>query len=230
MRALFLIVSLCAISALGSDVWIEITPNDDNGYTDGYMIYRRKESAGAGYTFNLDVGKETQVHILNLEPTETYLFAASSYTRDGREGVLSDEVKATPKATPTPTPTPLLPSAFRSCSARAKVAKSAPLFAGFVVDNRAGKVLVRAISTGLPGALADPIVQLRDPTGKLVAQNDDWKSPRANEVAVRATGFPLRSDRESALVVTLPPGSYVAVVYSKGAAEGAVLLQVSLIK
>ena len=54
------------------------------------------------------------------------------------------------------------------------------LITGFIVTGPAGstkRVIVRGIgpSTGVPGALADPTLELHDGTGALIASNDNWR-------------------------------------------------------
>jgi hypothetical protein len=98
------------------------------------------------------------------------------------------------------------------------------LITGFIVTGPAGstkKVLVRAIgpSTGVPGALADPTLELHDNSGALIARNDNWKTTQiggvitSDQVAdIQATGAAPTNDAESALIATLAPGNYTAQV------------------
>jgi hypothetical protein len=98
------------------------------------------------------------------------------------------------------------------------------LITGFIVTGPSGstkKVLVRAIgpSTNVPGALADPTLELHDNTGALIAQNDNWKTTQiggiitSDQVAdIQATGAAPTNDAESALLATLAPGNYTAQV------------------
>ena len=98
------------------------------------------------------------------------------------------------------------------------------LITGFIVTGPAGstkRVMVRAIgpSTGVPGALVDPTLELRDGTGALLASNDNWRTTQvggiitADQVAeITATGAPPTNDAESALIGTLAPGNYTAQV------------------
>jgi hypothetical protein len=76
------------------------------------------------------------------------------------------------------------------------------------------RVIVRAIGPSLPvpGALGDPILELRDGDGALVASNDDWRENPTQESEIIATGIPPSNDLESAIVWTLAPGPYTAIV------------------
>ena len=53
-------------------------------------------------------------------------------------------------------------------------------------------------------------MELHDDSGATVASNDDWKTNQQAEI--EATGIPPTNDNESALVQTLPPGNYTAIV------------------
>ena len=98
------------------------------------------------------------------------------------------------------------------------------LITGFIVTGPGGstkRVLVRGIgpSTGVPGALADPTLELHDGTGALIASNDNWRTTQiggiitADQVAeIQATGAAPTNDAESALIATLAPGNYTAQI------------------
>ena len=74
------------------------------------------------------------------------------------------------------------------------------------------RVIVRAIGPSLPvpGALADPTLELRDGNGTLLAANDNWRSDQEAEII--ATTIPPSDDLESAIVRNLAPGNYTAIV------------------
>lgn len=106
------------------------------------------------------------------------------------------------------------------------------MIGGFIVTGTTPKkVIVRAIgpSTGIAGALNDPTLELHLPDGSVVT-NDDWKISDATgqpqESDIRATGVPPSDDREAAIVETLNPGSYTAIVRGKAAATGIGLVEV----
>jgi hypothetical protein len=98
------------------------------------------------------------------------------------------------------------------------------LITGFIFTGPAGstkRVLVRGIgpSTGIPGALADPTLELHDGTGALIASNDNWMTTQiggiitADQVAeIQATGAAPTNNAESALIATLAPGNYTAQI------------------
>jgi hypothetical protein len=88
------------------------------------------------------------------------------------------------------------------------------------------RVLVRAIgpSLGVPGSLANPTLELRDANGALLAGNDNWRSTQ--EADIIATTIPPPNDLESAIVTTLAPASYTAIVRGVNNGTGVALVEV----
>jgi phage-related baseplate assembly protein len=89
------------------------------------------------------------------------------------------------------------------------------LIGGFIITGtQAKKVIVRAIGPSLPlaGALANPVLELRNSGGGLIATNDNWRSDQEAEII--ATTVPPSNDLESAIVATLPANNsnYTAIV------------------
>ncbi len=75
----------------------------------------------------------------------------------------------------------------------------------------------------MPQALADPMLELRDGNGGLVASNDNWRSDQEAEII--ATTIPPSHDLESAIVRNLPPGNYTGIVSGVGNTTGVGLLE-----
>ncbi|MGH8162950.1 MAG: hypothetical protein ACREP1_01300, partial [Rhodanobacteraceae bacterium] len=73
--------------------------------------------------------------------------------------------------------------------------------------------------------LSNPLVELRDGNGNMLAQNDDWQNG-ADAAAVRATGIPPTDAREAALVTALGPGNYTAVVRGADGGTGVGLIEI----
>jgi hypothetical protein len=86
------------------------------------------------------------------------------------------------------------------------------------------KVIIRGIgpSLGFAGVLQNPTLSLFQGQ-TLLASNDDWKE---NQAEVEATTIPPTDDRESAIVRSLNPGSYTAILSGKGGATGIGLVEV----
>jgi PKD repeat protein len=94
------------------------------------------------------------------------------------------------------------------------------LIGGLIVRGSEPKKLIfRGIgpSLSLPGKLEDPVIQLFNSAGVNIATNDDWKADQQN---VEATGLAPADDHESAIVITLDPGSYTVVMRGKNNSSG----------
>jgi hypothetical protein len=95
------------------------------------------------------------------------------------------------------------------------------MIGGFIAGpNAAGntKVLLRAIGTSLqmPDRLWDPTLALYNANGAKLATNNNWKSDdqtgQSQKAEIEATHAAPTDDFESALVRTLSPGNYTAIV------------------
>ena len=101
---------------------------------------------------------------------------------------------------------------------------------GFIIDgNSPKKVIIRGLGPSLksgdnpfPGRLADPTLELYD-ASKQIEFNDNWKEHQAE---VEATGIPPKNDKEAAIVRTLAPGSYTAILRGKNNGTGTGLIEV----
>ncbi|MBA3962069.1 MAG: DVUA0089 family protein [Chthoniobacterales bacterium] len=139
-------------------------------------------------------------------------------------------VVPTPSATPNPsiTPTPN-PSASPtptvtgdallniSTRARAQTGDNV-LIGGFILggDSATKQVVVRALgpslgNQGVASPLLDPSLQLFDSSGHLLASNNDWMS-NTNAQEISDVGLAPTDPRESAILTTLSPGNFTAVV------------------
>jgi hypothetical protein len=101
------------------------------------------------------------------------------------------------------------------------------LIGGFIVlgpDNL--KVVVRAIgpSLNVPNHMTDPFLELHDGNGATLATNDNWRVP--NQAEIIATGVPPANDAESAIVMTLAPGNYTAIVRGVNNTTGVAIVEV----
>ena len=73
----------------------------------------------------------------------------------------------------------------------------------------------------MPGALADPVLELHGPPGFVTIINDNWGDPGGI-----IGGFPPLNDLESMIDMTLPPGAYTAIVSGKDNTSGVALVEV----
>jgi hypothetical protein len=103
---------------------------------------------------------------------------------------------------------------------------------GFIITGTVPKhVLLRAIGPsltqfGVPGALADPALELHGPGAFVTITDDNWRDDLVQEAAIIADGIPPSNDLESAIDATLTPGAYTAIVRGNGDTSGVALVEV----
>lgn len=107
------------------------------------------------------------------------------------------------------------------------------MIGGFVFDDGTAseRVIIRALGSslgkmGIPNVLADPTLDLYDSNGTLLMSDDNWKDDPNQAAEIMAAGVPPQDDLESAIVTTLPPGAYTAVVAGKNNSMGVALVEV----
>lgn len=117
-------------------------------------------------------------------------------------------------------------------SARSFLPTGEVSIAGFVVAGEGPvgtSILVRALGPslaafGITNPLPDPVIELRDASGTLLASNNDWKDTQ--EKAITSTTLAPTNDRESAILTSLRGGAFTAIVGSATGASGTVVLEV----
>ena len=126
-----------------------------------------------------------------------------------------------------------IPSQAINISTRARVETGDNvLIGGFIVTGSAAKkVIVRAIGPslsqhGLSDVLADPTLELHDRNGALLRSNDNWQDDPSQASQIRASGLAPSSNLESAIIATLQPGNYTAIVRGKNSRQGIALAEV----
>ena len=105
------------------------------------------------------------------------------------------------------------------------------MIAGFIAASVSGgtsEFIIRALGpslgdAGVDNPLADPVLELHDSNGTLLASNDDWKSDQQTEI--EATGIPPSDDAEAAILATLAPGAYTAIESGKDGGIGVGLIE-----
>jgi len=105
------------------------------------------------------------------------------------------------------------------------------LIGGFIVGGGTGvntRVVVRGIGPSLnnvvPSPLADPTLELHDGNGALLMSNDNWKDTQ--QAAIAATGLAPGNDAESAILATVTPGNYTAILRGKNNTTGTAVVEV----
>jgi hypothetical protein len=128
--------------------------------------------------------------------------------------------------------TPLPPiTQLQNISTRGKVlTDDNVLIAGFIIAGTGQKeVLIRGMGPLLttlhvPGALQDPVLELHDRTGALIAINDNWSDTQ--RVVINSTSLAPKDARESAIFRPLSPGAYTAILKGKNNSTGVGLIEV----
>jgi len=122
-------------------------------------------------------------------------------------------------------------SSVRNISTRALVGTGDDvLIGGFIIGGEdPTKVMVRAIGPsltgfGVAGALPDPILELHSADGSLIYENDDWRGDQEQQILDSALAP--TDDREAAIIATLPPGNYTAIIRGRGNNAGVALVEV----
>jgi hypothetical protein len=106
------------------------------------------------------------------------------------------------------------------------------MIGGFIIKGPdSDKVVVRAIGPSLASppfsltnVLQNPTLSLFDVNGMVFASNDNWRSTQEGDII--ATGLQPTNDAESAIVTTLVPGNYTAIVRGVGGTTGVALVEV----
>jgi plastocyanin len=148
----------------------------------------------------------------------------------------------TPSPTATPTPSPAVTSRLGNISTRGFVQTGDNvMIGGFIVQGPTlspKTVIVRAIGPeltpfGVPNVLADPTLELHDGAGALIASNDNWQTTiiggiiTADQVtAIQNSGHAPTAASESAIIGTLSPGNYTAIVRGVNTTTGVALVEV----
>jgi hypothetical protein len=113
------------------------------------------------------------------------------------------------------------------------------MIGGFIVQGSGPKtVIVRGIGPeltrfGVPNALADPALDLHNSTGALIASNNNWQTTVIGGIitsdqvsAIQSSGHAPTQPSESAIIATLQPGNYTAIVRGVNNTTGVALVEV----
>ena len=107
------------------------------------------------------------------------------------------------------------------------------VIAGFMLgqSSGAGRVAVRGLGPSLTGAgianpLSNPILELRNGSGTLLAANNDWQDNSAQAAALTSAGLAPTNQLEAGIIATLPPGLYTALLAGLNNGTGIGLVEV----
>ena len=111
------------------------------------------------------------------------------------------------------------------------------MIGGFIIGGQSLKVIVIAVGPslipfGINNALTNPQLELHDANGRL-AGNDNWQTTQLGGIitsdqsaAIQNSGVAPSNPAESAIIATLPPGSYTAIAQGVGSEIGVGVIQV----
>ena len=109
------------------------------------------------------------------------------------------------------------------------------MIAGFIVQGDGPQTVVvnvagpHLLNFGIANALLNPTLTLvRSSDQAVLATNDNWRTQTnpADVAAIEATGFQPNNPNEPAIIMTLPPGAYTAIVEGVGGSTGVALVGV----
>jgi hypothetical protein len=113
------------------------------------------------------------------------------------------------------------------------------MIGGFIIEGSGPKmVIVRAIGPelirfGVPNALSDPALELHNGAGTIIASNNNWQTTviggiiHSDQVsAIQGSGHAPTQPSESAIIATLQPGNYTAIVHGVSNTTGVALVEV----
>jgi len=107
------------------------------------------------------------------------------------------------------------------------------VIAGFILGSHSDsdRIVVRGIgpsltAAGVPNALPDPTLELRDSNGALLASNNNWQDNPVQAAELIAAGLTPTNNLESGIATTLPAGSYTALLSGVNNGVGVGLVEV----
>jgi hypothetical protein len=215
--------SLPGFSALLADPVLELRGPD------GSLIFRNDDWKE---TQQVEIQNSTLAPINDLEAAIVATLPPANYTavlrgKSGETGIGLVEMYDLDAASD---------SKLANISTRGFVlAGSDVMIAGFIFGNGAAseKVVIRAIGpslTGIEDLLSDPTLDLHDSNGTLLMSNDNWRDNAAQATELMANGMAPQNDFESAIITSLPPGQYTAVVAGKNGEIGVAVAEVYHLK
>lgn len=101
-----------------------------------------------------------------------------------------------------------------------------------ITGNSPKKVAIRGMGPSLQSAgfigtaLSDPTLELRGSDNSLIASNDNWRDDPVSAAELEAVGLAPGFDFESAIVATLPPGAYTAIMGGRNGSTGMSLVEI----
>ncbi len=210
-----------------------LSANPTSGYPPLKVHFNAKQSKDpdvgdsvASYTFNFGDGSEEETrNIPTIDHTYTHggAFFATCRVKDSHGVVSSNVASVTIKTSAT----------LLNISTREYVRTGDDVaIGGFIIRGNGKKpVLLRAVGPSLavdgkpvPQRMKNPTLDLYNEKGEKIASNDDWKDG-GHEAEIKATGLAPKNAKESAILKTLAPGEYTAILRGKDKTTGIALVE-----
>jgi CSLREA domain-containing protein len=214
-----------AFAAAESSKTISIAIIDDN-FIEGDETFNVTLSGPTNATLGTPTSTAVTIADNDVQPSPTATATATPTPTATATATPTATATATPTATASATPT-ASPAQVLNVSTRDNVLTGEDvMIGGFIINGNAPKkIVMRAIgpSTGMAGALSDPVLDLHQPNGT-VTTNDNWQdAPNSGDIP---QSLQPKDARESAILITLQPGLYTGVVHGKNSATGIAVVEV----
>lgn len=166
--------------------------------------------------------RNATVTIINNDSNEgTYTFTVTGAGQPDTDGDKEDDVSESASGTDPNDPNSVVRTAKQlNISTRLDVQTGDNVgIAGFIINGAAQKtVLIRglgpSLGSSLPQILQDPFLELHDSASALITFNNDWQDTQMTQI--QNTGLAPGNLKEAAIVRTLSPGSYTAIIKGNG--------------
>jgi hypothetical protein len=104
------------------------------------------------------------------------------------------------------------------------------IIAGFILGGTSGNdpIVLRGLgsSVGVPPALADPRLELRDSSGNLIASDENWQDDPTQAAIISGAGLAPGDPLEAAIAISLAPGSYTGLLIGTDNGTGIGVIEV----
>lgn len=198
-----------------------LVDSDGNGTPDGRVAWADPMSAAQAANYTLqNIFGPADFWNASTQPESAGAYASQGDPWDPDRQLLWLPVK--PGAKPQ----------FFNISTRLRLEASQSVgIAGFIITgNEPKKVILRAIgpslqAAGLENALADPVLALHGDGEEPIAVNDNWEEDPGAAAELAAKGLTPAHELESAIVTTLAPGHYTAVIRGADSSAGTALVE-----
>lgn len=213
---ILLFLGLASQAKAIESVTLQWNPNPEPDIA-GYRLFYGPTTGN--YVEEIDVGNTTSATVSNLATGGTYFFAVIAYNTLMMESLFSNEVSVTAGVGQTR-------SSLKNISTRLRVQSGDNvLIVGLIATGtEAKRIIIRAIGPslsdfGVPGALADPTLELYQ-GNTLLFGNDDWPNS-TQQGEIENSGLAPNRVAESALIWMLTPGeNYTAIMRGKNGQTG----------